>query len=89
MYIQCFNILERIPGNFHAVQFSQMASLQSFLFTDACDHAYYTLYIRIYFAGLISRIAAYSRKLSELIDRSEHWESDTFKVKRGYHFWKG
>jgi hypothetical protein len=46
----------RIAGNYHGVQFSQMASLQSFhglIFVDAGDHAHYTLYNRIYFVGLI------------------------------------
>jgi hypothetical protein len=56
----------RIVGNFRGVQFSRMASLQYFrglIFADACDHA---LYNRIYFAGLISLIAAYPRKPRKL-----------------------
>jgi hypothetical protein len=34
-----------IVGNFHGIQFSRMASLQSFpylIFTNVCDHAHYT-----------------------------------------------
>jgi hypothetical protein len=36
----------RIAGNFRGVQFSRMASLQSFcglIFADAGDHAHYTI----------------------------------------------
>jgi hypothetical protein len=50
-------------GNFRGVQFSQMASLQNFLFTDACNH---TLYSRAYFMSLIfadSRLSAKTVKI--------------------------
>jgi hypothetical protein len=46
----------RTAENFRGVQFSRIASLQSFrglIFADAGDHAHYTLYNRTYFAGLI------------------------------------
>jgi hypothetical protein len=55
----------RIVGNFRGVQFSRMAGLQSFSglnFADAYNLSHYALYNRTYFAGLISRIAAYPRK---------------------------
>ena len=62
----------RIAGNFHGVQFSRIASLQSFrglIFADACHHAHYTLYNRTYFAGLIfvdSRLSAKNAKIGPL-----------------------
>jgi hypothetical protein len=46
----------RIAGNFRGVQFSRMASLQSFrglIFAGAGDHAHYTLYNH---TSLISRV---------------------------------
>jgi hypothetical protein len=63
------NLEYRIAGNFHGVQFSRMANLQSFrglIFTDTCDHAHCTLYNRTYSAGLIfadSRPSAKSVKI--------------------------
>jgi hypothetical protein len=54
----------RIARNFHGVQFSWIAKLQSFrslIFADAFDHAHYT-----YFTGLIfadSRSSAKSTKI--------------------------
>ena len=62
----------RIAGNFRGVQFSRMASLQSFrglIFADARHHAHYTLYNRTYFAGLIfadSRLSAKTAKIGPL-----------------------
>jgi hypothetical protein len=59
----------RIAGNFRGAQFSRMATLQSFRglnFAEAGDHAYYTLYNRTYFAGLIfadSRLSAKTTKI--------------------------
>ena len=62
----------RIAGNFRGVQFSRMASLQSFrglIFADVRHHAHYTLYNRTYFAGLIfadSRLSAKTAKIGSL-----------------------
>ncbi len=59
----------RIAGNFRGVQFSKMASLQSFpslIFVDSCDHAHYILYNRTCFVGLIfadSRLSAKTMKI--------------------------
>ncbi len=57
----------RKAGNFHGIQFLWMASIQSFLFADASDHAHYTLYNHTYFMGLIfadSRLSAKTTKIS-------------------------
>jgi hypothetical protein len=65
----CMRWIYRIAGNFRGVQFSRMAGLQSFrglIFADAGDHAHYTLYNCIYFAGLIfadSRLSAKTTKI--------------------------
>ncbi len=68
---QCCSIaiIYRILGNFREVQFSWMASPQSFRdlnSADVNDHAHYTLYNRTYFAGLIftdSRLSAKTAKI--------------------------
>jgi hypothetical protein len=59
-------IIYRIAGNFHGVQFSRMASLQSFrglIFADASDHA---LYNRTYFTGLIFADSRLSTKTAKI-----------------------
>ena len=69
---QLTKINYRIARNFHGVQFSRMASLQSFcglIFADAHHHAHYTLYNRTYFTGLIfadSRLSAKTVKIGPL-----------------------
>jgi hypothetical protein len=58
----CF--VYRIAGKFRGVQFSWMASLQSFrglIFADACDHAHYTPYNRTFFAD--SRLSTKTAKI--------------------------
>ncbi len=58
-----------MAGKFRGVQFSQMASLQSFrnlIFADAGDHAHYTLYKHTYFVGQIfvgSRLSMKTEKI--------------------------
>jgi hypothetical protein len=59
----------RIAGNFCGVQFSRMASLQSFrglIFADVGDHAHCTLYNRTYFVGLIFADSHLSAKTTKI-----------------------
>jgi hypothetical protein len=58
-----------IAGNFRGVQFSRMASLQSFsdlIFTDASDHAHYALYNCTYFTCLIFAVSRLSAKTAKI-----------------------
>ena len=77
--------LYRIAGNFRGVQFSRMASLQSFrglIFVDVRHHAHYTLYNHTYFAGLIFVDSCLSAKIAKIgplknfplySNADEHW----------------